>query len=135
MAPKAQHFLRNFVKDLLDSTFNPLFAAVRRTIEVEADRVLDYHRRQYFYLIAWFLRAERTRRKANPNEMNKSKHGSQSSTDSFTVIASVLNQETFVLLNRSMQSAQDNKNWQDLTACMQCFTQIVSAMGKDFRRS
>ncbi len=48
-----------------------------------------------------------------------------SDLDSFALVASVLNQETFVALNRFMQKSQDGKEWQDLNAGMKCFTQIV----------
>jgi len=41
------------------------------------------------------------------------------------LIAGVVVQENFVLLNREMQSAFDNKRWQDLNAGMKCFTEIV----------
>ena len=37
----------------------------------------------------------------------------------------MLNQETFVLLNRYMQRSQDEKSWLDLNAGMKCFTQIL----------
>ena len=116
-----------FVNDFLDSSFNPLFVATRRTIEREADRALKYHSRQYFYLISWFLRAERSRRKRRCIVQVHAPMGLESSDDTFALIASVLNQETFVLLNRSMQIALDNKDWHDLNACMTCFTQIVSS--------
>lgn len=49
----------------------------------------------------------------------------EASLESFALVAAVLNQETFVLLNRTMQTAVDNKSWQDVTACMTSFTQIV----------
>ena len=45
--------------------------------------------------------------------------------DSFAIIASVLTQETFILLNRFMQESYDMKGWEDLNAGMRCFTQIV----------
>ncbi|KAI9719692.1 MAG: Topoisomerase 1-associated factor 1 [Chrysothrix sp. TS-e1954] len=121
----ARSHFRRFVEDFLDSSFNPLFMAVRRTIELEADRVLDYHKRQYFYLISWFLRAERTRRQKRAELRSQLGRENQDDTENYTLVASVLNQETFVLLNRSMQNAQDQKNWSDVAACMQCFTQIL----------
>jgi replication fork protection complex subunit Tof1/Swi1 len=49
-----------------------------------------------------------------------------SEDESFNLVASVLNQETFVFLNRFMQKSLDEKKWQDLNAGMKCFTQIVS---------
>ena len=121
----ARKHLQHFVEQFLDSSFNPLFTAVRRAIEREADRVLDIHKRQYLYLISWFLRAESARRKkkalGNPHRLGVP----ASDLEDYALVASVLDQETFVLLNRLMQSAQDEKRWQDLDAGMKCFTQIL----------
>lgn len=122
----ARRQLRNFVGSFLDSSFNPLFLSVRRSIEREAPRVLEYHKRQYFFLISWFLRAEHARRKKQAADRKVSQSPDVESVESFGLVAAVLNQETFVLLNRTMQTALDNKNWQDVNACMRCFTQVVS---------
>jgi replication fork protection complex subunit Tof1/Swi1 len=118
--------LRTFVEEFLDSGFNPLFTHLRRAIEREAERVLDINVRQFFYTVGWFLEAERTRR------ARQSKQGTENGIpvkdlepDSYGLVAGVLNQETFVSLNRSMQSSLDNKEWEDLTAQMRCFTQIL----------
>lgn len=62
-----------------------------------------------------------------PGDIHRTKP-SQETTESFALIAGVLVQENFVLLNREMQSALDNKRWQDLNAGMKCFTDIVSWM-------
>jgi replication fork protection complex subunit Tof1/Swi1 len=87
---------------------------------------LDINARQFFYTVGWFLEAERTRR------ARQSKQGTENGIpvkdlepDSYGLVAGVLNQETFVSLNRSMQSSLDNKEWEDLTAQMRCFTQIL----------
>ena len=90
---------------------------------------MGYHRRQFFFLISFFLRAETARRKQQALDQ---KHRSENETESFGLVASVLNQETFVLLNRFMEEAQDGKKWQDLNACMKCFTQIVSFPGQNY---
>lgn len=100
--------------------------SVRRAIEREADRVLDIHKRQYLYLISWFLRAESARRKKQALDKPQRSGVPASDAEDYALVASVLNQETFVLLNRLMQTAQDEKRWQDLDAGMKCFTQIVS---------
>ena len=60
---RANEQLRSFVEEFLDSSFNPLFMHVRKTIDREAPHVMQYHRRQFFYVVAWFLEAERMRRK------------------------------------------------------------------------
>jgi len=111
------------VEKFLDSSFNPLFTAIRRAIEREVDRAQGAAR-QYLYLSSWFLRAERARRTKAAN--SRAPNGPHESTESFALVAGVLVQENFVLLNREMQSALDNKRWQDLNAGMKCFTEIVS---------
>ncbi|KAL8692884.1 MAG: hypothetical protein Q9218_002177 [Villophora microphyllina] len=124
----ANNHLRQFVEEFLDSGFNPLFNHVRKAIEREADRVLDVHRQQTFFLISWFLEAERVRRRRKQEALKKSKDKKITETfeaDSFALIASVLNQETFLLLNRNMQAAQDSKDWQSIHAGNRCLTQIL----------
>ncbi|KAL8821429.1 MAG: hypothetical protein Q9223_000532 [Gallowayella weberi] len=120
--------LRSFVEEFLDSGFNPLFNHLRRAIEREADRVLEVHKQQFFYLISWFLEAERVRRRMKQEAEKKTKNNKMTETfeaDSFALIASVLIQETFVLLNRFMQDRLDMKAWRELNAGAQCFTQIL----------
>lgn len=117
--------LRTFVEEFLDSGFNPLFTHVRKAIEREAERVLEINNRQFFYTVGWFLEAERTRRALQARKLAKGKPDKAIEPDSYGVVAGVLNQETFISLNRSMQSSFDNKEWEDLTAQMRCFTQIL----------
>ncbi|KAF9770188.1 Topoisomerase 1-associated factor 1 [Fusarium sp. DS 682] len=118
---RAYDQLRSFVEDFLDSGFNPLFQHVRKTIDREAPHVMQYHRRQFFYLVAWFLEAERMRRKArkqtskNPGE----------DVSSFNLVAGVLNQEMFITLNKALHESLEMKDWHELTAVMRCFTQIL----------
>ena len=120
----ASDHLRKFVEDFLDSGFNPLFNHIRKAIEREAERILEYHPRQFFYLVSWFLEAERVRRK-NKRPANGRQKPAAEDLDSFALVASVLNQEMFVTLNRSMDSSYENKAWADLSAAMKCFTQIL----------
>lgn len=126
LSSSASRNLRKFVEEFLDSGFNPLFTHVRKAIEREADRVVEINTRQFFYTVAWFLEAERARR--NSQRQKRSKEGKplkEVEPDSFGLVAGVLNQETFVFLNRTMQYAVDNKDWEDLSAEMRCFTQIL----------
>lgn len=124
LTAKARGHLRSFVEQFLDSSFNPLFLAVRRAIELEEARVFKTHTRQYLYLISWFLRADRIRRQKRAAD--RAVHPSSANDpESFALIATVLNQETFVLLNRSMQKAHDERIWEELNAGMKCFTQIL----------
>ncbi len=115
---------RTFVEEFLDSGFNPLFTHVRKAIEREAERVTPINARQFFYTVGWFLEAERARR-ARQVIAQKEKSAKEVEPDSFGLVAGVMNQETFILLNRSMQKSLDDKEWDDLTAQMRCFTQIL----------
>jgi len=121
---QANKHLRTFVEEFLDSGFNPLFNHLRKAIDREAERILEYHPRQFFYLVSWFLEAERARRKCKQSSKGQ-KGTATEDLDSFSLVASVLNQEMFVTLNRSMDSSVENKSWQDLSAAMKCFTQIL----------
>ena len=128
LTDNARRHLRTFVEDFLDSSFNPLFSMLRKAIEREADRVQSMHHKQYFYLISWFLNAEAARRDHSRRE--GAWHADRPTQvnpldNTFAYIAAVLDQETFVLLNRRMQSAFDDKQWQDLQATLLCFTQIL----------
>ncbi|CAK1360471.1 unnamed protein product [Cercospora beticola] len=128
LSDNSRKHLRAFVGDFLDSSFNPLFSSLRKAIEREADRVQSMHNKQYFYLISWFLNAEaarrdQSRREGSWNADRATQVGPEDNT--FAYIAAVLDQETFVLLNRQMQEAFDNKSWQDLHATLLCFTQIL----------
>ncbi|KAI0194618.1 timeless protein [Astrocystis sublimbata] len=118
---RARQQLKGFVEEFLDSGFNPLFLHMRKKLDENHDYIFEYHSRQFFYLVAWFLEAERVRKKANK---------AQSSTGpvdvgSFNLVAAVLNQEMFITLNRAMGNALENKRWQELCSTMRCFTQIL----------
>ncbi|KAI9149265.1 mating-type switching protein swi1 [Paramyrothecium foliicola] len=118
---RANNQLRSFVEDFLDSAFNPLFQHVRKTIDREAPHVMQYHRRQFFYLVSWFLEAERVRRKSK----KASGTSSNEEVSSFNLVAGVLNQEMFITLTKALHESYDMKDWNELTAIMQCFTQIL----------
>ncbi|ORX97250.1 topoisomerase 1-associated factor 1 [Clohesyomyces aquaticus] len=123
----AQKSLKAFVEEFLDSSFNPLFMHLRKAIERENDRVETRHSRQYFYLASWFLRAECARRRTIKERAadRKSTEVLTAEDESYGLVAEVMNQETFVLMNRFMQKSEDEKAWQDLNAGMKCFTQIL----------
>ena len=129
LTPSATRHLRSFVEEFLDSSFNPLFNHIRKAIEREAERVLEAHTQQFLYLVSWFLEAERVRRRKKAEVTKRSKATSKIITDfesdSFALIASVLNQETFILLNRFMQDRLDMKSWREVNAATRCFTQIL----------
>ncbi|KAF2084832.1 timeless-domain-containing protein [Saccharata proteae CBS 121410] len=125
----ARQQLRSFVEEFLDSSFNPLFTHLRKAMENEAERVLESHPRQFLYLTSFFLQAERARRAQAKAAAAKSKRSTtsqiNSEDESFALIAGVMNQETFILLNRLMQRSMDEKSWRDLNAGMKCFTGIL----------
>ncbi|KAL2256702.1 hypothetical protein VTK26DRAFT_1258 [Humicola hyalothermophila] len=120
---RARQQLQSFASEFLDSGFNPLFSHLRKSIDQEAPHVLHYHQSQFFYLVAWFLEAERMRR-------NAKKESSKQPTDaddvgSFNLVAEVLNQEMFITLNRALVRAYGDKDWRLLTTAMRCLTQIL----------
>lgn len=125
LASSSNRRLRTFVEEFLDSGFNPLFTNLRKAIEREAERIDEINLRQFFFAVSWFLRAERCRRVSQLQSHKHNKPGQDFEVDSFALVASVLNQETFITLNRYMQTSYDNKEWQDLNANMHCFTQIL----------
>jgi replication fork protection complex subunit Tof1/Swi1 len=119
---RARQQLQSFVTDFLESGFNPLFAHVRKSLDREAPHALQSHHSQFFYLVAWFLEAERMRR----NAMKDSKQPvSGDDVGSFNLVAEVLHQEMFITLNRSLVRAYGDKDWPLLTTVMRCFTQIL----------
>ena len=121
--PIASELLRNFVEEFLDSSFNPLFTHLRKAIEREAERLLDVNYRQFFYTVSWFLQAERCRRARVAKDRKNQKVQTDFEAESYGLVAGVLNQETFITLNRYMQTSFDNKEWQDLNLSMTCLTQ------------
>ncbi|KAK8035008.1 Timeless protein [Apiospora rasikravindrae] len=120
---RAREQLRGFVEEFLDSGFNPLFMHVRKKLDEQKDYVFEYHHRQFFYLTSWFLEAERVRQKVA--KKGKKDQSNESDVGTFNLVAGVLNQETFITLNRAMGDAMENKNWPELSAAMRCFTQIL----------
>jgi replication fork protection complex subunit Tof1/Swi1 len=123
--------VRSFVEDFLDSSFNPLFNSLRRALTSEAERAQKYHTRQYYYMMGWFLQAERARQ--DLLKRNGKVHDAAVDDSPFAYIAAVMTQENFILLGRKIQQSLDDKEWSDLHACMRAFTQIlltVSAMAE-----
>lgn len=124
LTASARKQLRQFVEEFLDSGFNPLFSHVRRTIDREASHLMQQNRRQFFYLVAWFLEAERYRRKnAAANKQKPSEE-----VGSFNLVAGVLNQEMFITLNKALHDSYEFKDWAELAAVMRCFTQILQTV-------
>ncbi|KAK4168986.1 timeless protein-domain-containing protein [Cladorrhinum sp. PSN259] len=118
---RARQQLTSFVSEFLDAGFNPLFGHVRASIDREAPHVQDHHKSQFFYLVAWFLEAERMRRKANKDSKQPV---SDEEIGSYNLIAEVLQQEMFLDLQRALVRGYGDKDWQLLTTVMRCYTQI-----------
>ncbi|KAI1330148.1 timeless protein [Xylariaceae sp. FL0255] len=118
---RSRQQLKRFVEEFLDSGFNPLFQHIRKKLDDQKDYIFEYHTRQFFYLVAWFLEAERVRKKANKSTQSSN----PSDVGTFNLVAGVLNQQMFITLNRAMAEAIESKRWQDLCATMRCFTQIL----------
>lgn len=127
---RARQQLKGFVEEFLDSGFNPLFQHIRKKIDDQKEYIFEYHSRQFFYLTAWFLEAERVRKKAAKN--NQPTRNSDGDVTSFNLVAGVLNQQMFITLNRTMASSLENKQWQDLCAAMRCFTQTLLTVQEMF---
>lgn len=123
----ASNHLRAFIEDFLDSSFNPLFLALRKLIERDNmnERHSDENKMQYFYLIAWFLNAATARYDSIARDNSKNTANTTAQENNYAYIAAVLDQETFVLLNRSMQNHLDEKRWQLVQSTMLAFTQIL----------
>lgn len=131
LSPAAAAFLSGFVGEFLDSGFNPLFIQIRKSMDREAERVTETTPLQFFYLVSWFLRADRLRRRVQHLEAKEKRRqlGPNAEvageTDGFGLVAGVLSQEMFIALNRAMQKALDDKHWRTVNATMRCFTQIL----------
>lgn len=127
LTSSARRYIKAFVEEFLDSSFNPLFLHLRKAIERETERVETRHSRQFFYLVSWFLQAECARRRNMKDKAAdpKSNQVLSAEDESYGLVAEVMNQETFILMNRFLQKSEDEKAWQDLNAGMKCFTQIL----------
>ncbi|KHJ31892.1 putative topoisomerase 1-associated factor 1 [Erysiphe necator] len=124
LSVQAKKNLLKFVEDFLDSCFNPFFSHIRKTIDREEDRVQDFHPTQFFYLISWFLKADRSRKARHIENKDKQVNETEE-LGNFSLIASVFSQEMFITLNRFMNSSFESKNWLELGAALKCFSQIL----------
>ncbi|KAK3994797.1 timeless protein-domain-containing protein [Cladorrhinum sp. PSN332] len=119
---RARQQLTSFVSEFLDSGFNPLFGHVRDSTDRRAPHVQDHHKSQFFYLVAWFLEAERMRRKANKESKEPLP---EEEIGSYNLVAEVLQQPMLVDLRRALVTSYGDKDWQLLTTVMRCYTQIL----------
>ncbi|KAK4223542.1 timeless-domain-containing protein [Podospora fimiseda] len=119
---RARQQLTSFVSEFLDTGFNPLFGHVRASIEREAPHVLEHHKTQFFYTVAWFLKAERMRRKANKESKEPR---SEEEIGSYNLVAEVFQQPMLVGLRRFLIRGHGDRDWQLLTTVMRCYTQVL----------
>ncbi|KAJ4389435.1 Topoisomerase 1-associated factor 1 [Gnomoniopsis smithogilvyi] len=124
---RANKQLREFVEEFLDSGFNPLFQQVRKTLERDGVDIMQHHAQQFFYTVAWFLQAERTRQSTRAK-----KSTSEEQISSFQLVATVLNQEMFILVKRYLVKSYTDGDWRELNAVMRCFTQILLTVQEMF---
>ncbi|KAJ4305160.1 Topoisomerase 1-associated factor 1 [Kalmusia sp. IMI 367209] len=127
LTSSARKHIKIFVEEFLDSSFNPLFLHLRKAIDRETERLETRHSRQFFYLVSWFLQAECARRRTMKEKVadTTSNEILSAEDESYGLVAEVMNQETFILMNKFLQKSEDEKAWQDLNAGMKCFTQIL----------
>lgn len=125
---RANKQLREFVEDFLDSGFNPLFQQVRKTLEREGMNVMQHHAQQFFYTVAWFLEAERTRQRSRKEQ----RPSSDEQVSSFQLVAAVLNQEMFIILRHYLIKSYTDGDWRELNAVMRCLTQILLTVQEMF---
>ncbi|KAH9995206.1 timeless protein [Xylariaceae sp. FL0662B] len=118
---RARSQLKGFVEEFLDSGFNPLFQHIRKQLDQQKDYIFEYHARQFFYLAAWFLEAERVRKKTTKSSQSTDAND----VGAFNLVAGVLNQHMFITLNKSIGDSLEHKRWPELCAAMRCFTQIL----------
>ena len=123
LAPRAQKSMKEFVCDFLDSSFNPLFQSIKKAIQQDAERIEVFHTTMFFYLVSWFLQAERARRASQRQQKGKI----APSEDSFGLIAAVLDQAMFILINREMEilASDGCPLHHELKAAMRCFTEVL----------
>lgn len=127
---RANNQLREFVEEFLDSGFNPLFQQLRKTLEREGVEVMAHHEQQFFYMVAWFLEAERARQHSRKGK--KPSSSADAEVSSFQLVANVLNQEMFIFLKSRLVKSFTDGDWRELNAVMRCFTQILLTLQEMF---
>lgn len=98
----ATRYLRVFSELFNDSAFNPLMKTVRKALEQE-DTIGPVFK-HYLVVLKWFLAVEMYR-----------------PTPDFGLIASVVNQEAFIIIMRSIRQGVEAKNWTLVKTAMEAF--------------
>ncbi|KAK9457828.1 timeless protein-domain-containing protein [Dipodascopsis uninucleata] len=119
ISSEARPFLKQFVYDFLDSSFNPLFISLRKDIERESNHVEEIHKKEFLYLMSWFLRAELERRS----------HDSDTTND-FSVVAGVLDHQSIVTIVKLLRESVEKKQYLTMRCGMDCLKQIILVVGE-----
>ncbi|KAG5360547.1 Topoisomerase 1-associated factor 1 [Yarrowia sp. B02] len=98
----AKRYTRVFSELFNDSAFNPLMQTVRKALEQEDDIGPVF--KHYLVVLKWFLGVEMHRQ-----------------TPDFGLIASVVNQEAFIIIMRSIRLGVQAKNWTMVKTAMDAF--------------
>ncbi|QNP96592.1 YALIA101S01e17062g1_1 [Yarrowia lipolytica] len=98
----AKRYIRVFSELFNDSAFNPLMQTVRKALEQEDDIGPAF--KHYLVVLKWFLGVEMHRK-----------------TPDFGLIASVVNQEAFIIIMRSIRQGVQAKNWTMVKTAMDSF--------------
>lgn len=98
----AKRYIRVFSELFNDSAFNPLMKTVRKALEQE-DNIGPVFK-HYLVVLKWFLGVEMYRK-----------------TPDFGLIASVVNQEAFIIIMRSIRQGVQAKNWTMVKTAMDAF--------------
>ncbi|KAK9478441.1 timeless protein-domain-containing protein [Lipomyces japonicus] len=113
---ESRKILIEFVHNFLDAAFNPLLISVRKDIERESTNIDELHKRQFLYLVSWFLEAEMERRRTFGNDYGK---------PNFGLIAGVLDQQSMITVVKLMRLSMENKDFINLRCAMDCFTNMI----------
>ncbi|KAI5288210.1 Topoisomerase 1-associated factor 1 [Ascosphaera acerosa] len=124
--------LVTFVEEFLDNCLGPFFKHLGKTISREAATVTDATLYQRYFLIAWFLQAERLRRRARAQRQREARASAPGSRRalleepvSWDVVNDVMNRSTCTSVKIRLRQAQDTGLRQDLVCVVRCMTQIL----------
>lgn len=117
---KTRRAFNAFVCDFIDGAFNPFIRACTRVLAANVGQVVstqedDQSKIQYVMTVAWFLEALRERYGGNLEQVD------------YTLVASALSDEAFVLLSTYLHEAvmEDSKKWGLAHACMVLFREVL----------
>jgi len=110
--PSTQSAL-SYITKFLDSSFNPLFIHMRKSLERDTEDLYLQYRHQYLYCMGFFLEADRYNRKIQTRE------------DDFGLVAGVLDYETIIVIIKTISNGLENDRYKDVLTGMFCLKQIL----------